>query len=123
MLVPFHWITSLVQRAAETRLCGAKNCGDEIRIADDSCLWFWRGRRCELCEVTEPQLGFDAADFLLRVFEAVFAKHLVLDVLKLIGDLVELFVREILLPSGKHNRVFTRGMILIHQHKALEHFG
>jgi len=25
-----------------------------------------------LCEVTEPQLGFDAADFLLRVFEAVY---------------------------------------------------
>src|ERR1700736_1440606 len=86
-------------------------------------LRFRRGRRRELREVAKSQLSFDAADFLLSIFKAVFAKHLVLDVLKLVGYFVELFVGEILLPCGEHNRVFTRSMILIHQHKAFKHFG
>ena len=84
-------------------------------------LEFRRSWRRKLRQIREPQRLFNPADLFLRFLESVFAKHLVLNVFKLIGNLIELLVREILFPCGKHNRVLPRSMVLVHQHKRFEH--
>src|SRR5208283_1928123 len=79
----------------------------------------WR-RRCELTQVGQAEGRFDGADLFHRIIEAVFAEHLMLDVLELIGQFVELLVGEVRLPGREYDRVFASSVVAVHQDKCLQ---
>src|SRR5205814_4841630 len=82
--------------------------------------YLWRRRRSELGDVSKAQAALDRANLLDGVFETILTKLLMLDVFKFIVHLVELFAGHRLLPGGKDDCVFTRGMVAIHPYECLK---
>src|ERR1700722_4938815 len=82
---------------------------------------FRRWWRSELRDICKAKRRLYAANRLFRVFESIFSEHLVLDVFKLVGKLIQLFVREVRFPRWKHDCVFPGCVVFIHSNEALQH--
>ena len=68
-------------------------------------------------------LGAGGGDSLHRILEAVVSEHLLFQLLELLGQLLVLPARKRILPGRKDDRVFYRGMVLVHHDERLQGIG
>ena len=73
-----------------------------------------------MCEIGQAKSLFDAGNLLLRIVKTVFAEHSVFDLFELVAEFVKLLVGEVLFPCGKYDRVFARGVVLVHAYHRFE---
>ena len=73
-------------------------------------------------QIREPKCILDIADLFHGVFVSIFAKLLLLNLFELVAHLIELLLAHRVLPGGKDDGIFARGVVLIHQDKSLQSF-
>src|SRR3954465_8009387 len=75
---------------------------------------FRRRRRGERRQIVQTELLLDPGDAPECVLEAVFAEHAMFEILELLGELIVLRLGNGRLPRRKDDRVFDRGVVLVH---------